>query len=74
MAQISDLRGSKEACERIGIDRSTLSRWIKDGTAKPAMQLPISNGAYLFTNAEVERLAAIWSALKAAKAQMRESA
>lgn len=49
-----------EACERIGIDRSTLSRWIKFGTATPAMQLPTKKGkvgAYLFTPKEVERLA-----------------
>lgn len=45
-----------EACERIRIDRSTLSRWIKDGTAKPAMRLPGKTGAYLFTPEEVERL------------------
>lgn len=48
---------SLEACERIGVDRSTLSRWIKFGTAQPAMQLPGKNGAYLFTPEEVERLA-----------------
>lgn len=46
-------------CERLGgIDRSTLSRWIKDGTAVPAMRLPGKTGAYLFTLDEVERLAA----------------
>ena len=73
MAQITDLRGSKEACDRIGVDRSTLSRWIKDGTAKPAMQLAIANGAYLFTNAEIERLAAGWAAVKAAKAEVKSA-
>lgn len=45
-----------EACERIRIDRSTLSRWIKDGTAQPAMRLPGKTGAYLFAPEEVERL------------------
>lgn len=55
-----NLRGSGEACERIGIDRSTLSRWVKDGTASPAMRLPGKTGAYLFTDAEIERLVAIY--------------
>lgn len=58
MPQTPDLRSSGEACEVIGIDRSTLSRWIKDGTARPAMQLPGKTGAYLFTPEEIERLAA----------------
>jgi predicted site-specific integrase-resolvase len=57
MAQTPDLRSSGEACAVIGIDRSTLSRWIKDGTARPAMQLPGKTGAYLFTPAEIKRLA-----------------
>ncbi len=52
-----DYLATVEACERIGIDRSTLSRWIKDGTAVPAMRLPGKTGAYLFTPAEVDRLA-----------------
>jgi excisionase family DNA binding protein len=51
------LLSTVQACERIRIDRSTLSRWIKDGTAQPAMRLPGKTGAYLFTEAEVERLA-----------------
>jgi predicted site-specific integrase-resolvase len=48
--------GSVQVCELVGFDRSTLSRWIKDGTAKPAMKLPTSRGAYLFTPDEAERL------------------
>ena len=52
-----NLIGTLETCRRIGIDRSTLSRWIKDGTARPAMQLPGKTGAYLFTVEEADRLA-----------------
>lgn len=63
MAQAPDLRSSSEACEAIGIDRSTLSRWIKDCTAVPAMRLPGATGAYLFTPDEVDRLAA-WYAVR----------
>ena len=51
---------SAQACDRIGIDRSTLSRWIKLGEATPAMRLPGKTGAYLFTAVEVERLAAAY--------------
>ncbi len=54
--QTPDLIATVEACARIGIDRSTLSRWIKDGSAVPAMRLPGKTGAYLFAPAEVERL------------------
>lgn len=57
MPQDNDLRASVEACKRIGIDRSTLSRWVKDGTAVPAMRLPGKTGAFLFTDAEIQRLA-----------------
>lgn len=52
-----DYLSSGEVCERVGFDRSTLSRWIKDGTAIPAMRLPGKTGAYLFTPAEADRLA-----------------
>jgi predicted site-specific integrase-resolvase len=56
MHRTEDLRGSAELCERLGINRSTLSRWVKDGTATPAMRLPGKTGAFLFTEAEVIRL------------------
>jgi len=55
-----DYLGTVQVCELAGFDRSTLSRWIKDGTAKPAMQLPGKNGAFLFTREEAERLAALF--------------
>lgn len=55
------LLSTLQACERIGFDRSTLSRWIKDGTARPAMRLPGKTGAYLFDPAEVARLADLYA-------------
>lgn len=55
-----DLIGSKDVCEVVGFDRSTLSRWVKDGTAVPVMRL--SSGAYLFTRDEATRLADLFSA------------
>jgi predicted site-specific integrase-resolvase len=51
-----DLVGSAEACETIGVDRSTLTRWVKSGKAQIVNKLPGQTGVYLFTRAEVERL------------------
>lgn len=62
-----EFRGAAEACKRIGIDRSTLSRWVKDGTAAPAMRLPGKTGAFLFTDEEIDRLAE-WYTLNGRKA------
>lgn len=56
MTQPPQLVASVEVCAKVGIDRSTLSRWIKDGSAVPTMRLPGKTGAYLFTPAEVARL------------------
>lgn len=53
----ADLVGSIVICEQLGISRSTLTRWVNNGTAQPAMRLPGKTGAYLFTRTEVERLA-----------------
>jgi predicted site-specific integrase-resolvase len=51
-----DLIASVEVCKRLRIDRSTLSRWVKNGEATPAMRLPGPRGAFLFAPAEVDRL------------------
>lgn len=59
MPTTPDYLSSGEVCEIVGFHRSTLSRWIKDGTAVPAMRLPGDTGAYLFTPEEAERLAAL---------------
>jgi len=53
-----ELIGSDEASVRLGIDRSTLTRWITAGKITPALQMPGPTGAFLFTRADVERLAA----------------
>ena len=54
---LPSIYSSAEVCGRLGVDRSTLSSWIKDGTARPAGRLPGKTGAYLFTEDEVTRLA-----------------
>lgn len=51
------LIGSAEACDVLGIDRSTLSRWVALGHIAPALRLPGQTGAHLFDRADVERLA-----------------
>ena len=54
-SEIPTYLGSAEVCERIGIDRSTLTRWIQTDRIKFAQKLPGQKGVYLFEPAEVER-------------------
>lgn len=53
---MTDLLTSAETCERLGIDRSTLSRWVAAGAIVPAHKLPGTRGAFLFESADVARL------------------
>ena len=53
----TDLIGTVQAVTILRIDRSTLSRWVKDRRIDPALQLPGRTGAMLFHRADVERLA-----------------
>ena len=52
----SVLMNSAEACKRLRIDRSTLSRWVAQGRIVPAGKLPGLRGAFLFHPTEVERV------------------
>jgi len=47
---------SATACSWLGIDRSTLTRWVQAGHIKPAFKFPGKAGAFLFERAEVERV------------------
>lgn len=49
---------SADVCERLGIDRSTLSRWVAAGTITPALRAPGKFGAMFFRPADVDQLAA----------------
>lgn len=50
--------GSADVCERLKIDRSTLSRWVAAGRLTPAMRLSSGpTGAFLFSAEDVEALA-----------------
>lgn len=46
------LLSSREACERLAIDRSTLTRWVQSGRITALRTAP-----YVFTEAEVEKAA-----------------
>lgn len=47
---------SQAVCEKLHIDRSTLSRWVSSGKIAPAMRLPGRTGAFLFDPEDVARL------------------
>lgn len=48
---------SVQVCQDLGIDRSTLTRWVQAGRIAPAMRIG-GNKAYLFRPSEVARAAA----------------
>lgn len=52
----ANLLATVQVCERIGIDRSTLSRYVQLDRIRPVMRLPGRTGAMLFDPADVERL------------------
>lgn len=52
----ADLLATVEVARRLGLERSTLSRWVKEGRIVPAMRLPGATGAFLFHPSEVERV------------------
>lgn len=53
-----DLVGATEATEILGVGKDTLIRMIARGVITPRQKLPGPNGAWLFTRAEVQRVAA----------------
>lgn len=53
---------SKEVCNRLDINRSTLTRWVASGRITPALRLPGPSGAFLFDTTDVDRLAGELSA------------
>lgn len=55
-APAPQLLPSAEVCDRLGIDRSTLSRWVQIGRIVPAVKLPGIRGPFLFDPDEVERV------------------
>lgn len=58
MNPTDSLMTSAEVCDRLNIDRSTLSRWVAAEKIAPAIKMPGVRGPFLFDPAEVERLKA----------------
>lgn len=54
-----ELVGTMAICHELNIDRATLTRWVGNGIAQPAMKMPGPNGAYLFHPDELARLRAL---------------
>ena len=50
------LLSSREVCERLDIDRSTLSRWVTAGRIVPVHQGEGIRGPMLFDPADIDRL------------------
>lgn len=53
----SQLIGAATAADLLGIERSTLTRWIQRGRIKPITQLDGARGAYVFDRSDVLSLA-----------------
>lgn len=47
-----------EAAQRLGVDVSTISRWVASGRLKPMWRLPKKTGAMVFDPKEIDRLVA----------------
>jgi predicted site-specific integrase-resolvase len=58
MVDTDELIGSAEAERILGVNRATISRWVKDNKLNTAMKLPGLRGPMLFRRSDVERLAA----------------
>jgi predicted site-specific integrase-resolvase len=53
---------TKEACDILGIDKSTLGRWRQQGRITPAYTPPTANGSLLWHRADIEALAQVRTA------------
>lgn len=58
------LIGSTEACKLLGVHLATFLRWREAGLITELHRLEGPNGAYLFSRADVEQLAAQRAATK----------
>lgn len=52
------LLGITDIANRLGLDRSTVFRWVQLGRLTPAHKMPGTTGALLFEPEEVERFIA----------------
>lgn len=54
MPSPDDLLATVEAADVLGVERSTVSRWVEKGRLVPAQKLPGNTGAFLFKRSHVE--------------------
>lgn len=47
---------SVEACEILGIDRATVTRWVATGKLTPSFKFPGRTGGFLFLRGDIEAL------------------
>lgn len=52
------LLGSAQACAALGVDRSTLTRWVKSGRLQAVGQVGRHGGAYVFAEEAINAAAA----------------
>jgi len=52
------LLATREAADRLGVDRRRIVRMVQSGILKPVQKLPGETGAYLFAREDVDALAA----------------
>jgi len=55
---LTDLLTKSEAAEYLGVDTSTISRWLTQGKITAAKKIPGRSGGYIFDRAEILRVAA----------------
>ena len=58
MSTETPLIGTTEAAQLLGVDKTTLTRWVAAGRIHVAARLPKTNGALLFHRDDIEALAA----------------
>lgn len=51
---MEDLIRAKEAANILGVNRSTLTRWVAAGVIEPAIKAPGYKGILLFNRADIE--------------------
>lgn len=66
---MAKLLSTAEAAEVIGVERSTLTRWVQLGRMTEAHKVEGANGIRLFDEDEVERVRKEYAAERAEKAE-----
>lgn len=52
-----DALTTAQACEVLGVDRATITRWVEKNTLRPSFKFPGRTGGFLFNRADIEALA-----------------